>query len=314
MGILNIRPAVRGGSKAIIGIAGVSGSGKTYTALKMARGMVSHPSKIGLLDTENKRGSLYADILDGPFMIGDLYPPFSPARYIEAIKEFQAAGVEVLVIDSGSHEWEGEGGCDDIANAKIGKMANWIGAKRQHKGYMNTVLQCDMNIIFCLRAREKTDFKDPAKPVSLGIQPVCEKNFLFEMTASLLMENEGQTQRWLKMPQFLKPAFGTGNGYLGEETGKKIIEWINTGEKEDPAITKIKSEMLMACEFGLAGVIAIWNNCTPAQKKKLQAHKEICKESAEEYERQAKEAEETPQEGLRNTLAANGVQAKIAMP
>src|ERR1700751_515251 len=115
--ILNIRPAKLGGLKAIIGIAGISGSGKTFTALLMARGMVSKASEIGFLDTENKRGSLYANILDGEFMIGDLYPPFNPERYAEAIKEFQDAGVKVLVIDSVSHEWEGEGGCDDIANA-----------------------------------------------------------------------------------------------------------------------------------------------------------------------------------------------------
>lgn len=313
MGILNIRPAVRGGSKAIIAIAGETGDGKTFTALKIARGMVDKPSDIGFLDTESKRGSLYADILDGPFRIGDLVPPFSPSRYAISIKEFQDAGVKVLVIDSGSHEWEGEGGCDDIANAKIGKMDNWIGAKREHKKFMNTLLHCDMHIIICLRAREKTDFKNPAKPVSLGIKPICEKNFMFEMTASLLMQNQGKTQKWLKMPQFLAAAFGNGDGYLGEATGKKIIEWISTGEKEDPAITKIRSEMLMACEFGLAGVMAVWNKCTAPQKKVLQAHKEVCKESAEEYERQAKEAEETPQETLRGAIA-NGKQAEIVMP
>ncbi|MVT11346.1 AAA family ATPase [Chitinophaga tropicalis] len=302
MGILNIRLAKRGESKAIIGIAGVSGSGKTYTALKIARGMVSKASEIGFLDTENKRGSLYADILDGEFMIGDLYPPFSPSRYRDAIKEFQEAGVKVLVIDSVSHEWEGEGGVDDIANIKMGKsnMPNWILAKREHKAFMNTLLQSTMNIICCLRAREKTDFKNPKEPVSLGIQPVCEKNFMFEMTASLLMENEGKTQKFLKIPEFLRSAFGTGSGYLGEATGKKIIDWINTGEKEDPVITKLKSEMLMACEFGLAGVIAIWNTLTPAQKKKLESHKNMCKESAEEYERQAKMADETPQDSIRN--------------
>lgn len=298
MSIINIRPVKRGESKAIIGIAGVSGSGKTYTALLMARGMVNSASEIGFLDTENKRGSLYADILDAPFMIGDLYPPFSPKRYAEAIKEFQEAGVKVLVIDSISHEWEGEGGCDDIANAKIGKMQNWIGAKREHKGFMNTLLQCNMNIICCLRAREKTDFKNPKEPVSLGIQPICEKNFMFEMTASLLMENEGKTQKFLKMPSFLKKAFGEGSGYLGIETGNKIIEWIDTGEKEDPEITKIKSEMLMACEFGIAGVVSIWNNLTPKQKKILQSHKEICKEAAGEYERQEAESKEMPSEAL----------------
>jgi len=105
MGVLNIRPVESGQSKAVIGIAGVSGDGKTYTALLMARGMVNNATEIGFLDTENKRGSLYADILDGKFMIGDLYPPFSPTRYAEAIREFQEAGVKVLVIDSVTHEW-----------------------------------------------------------------------------------------------------------------------------------------------------------------------------------------------------------------
>src|SRR4051794_32110918 len=152
MGILNIRAAKRGGIKVIIGIAGPSGSGKTLTALYIARGMVSKPWEIGFLDTENQRGSLYADKLDGEFQIGDLYPPFSPQRNRESLKEFQERGVKVLVVDSVSHEWEGEGGCDDIANMKIGKMPNWILAKREHKAFMNTLLQCDMHIIVCLRA------------------------------------------------------------------------------------------------------------------------------------------------------------------
>ncbi len=312
MKVLNIRPATRGQSKAIIGIAGTSGSGKTYTALLIARGMVSKASEIGFLDTENKRGSLYADILDGQFMIGDLYPPFSPKRYSDAIREFQESGAKVLVIDSVSHEWEGEGGCDDIANSKIGKMQNWIGAKREHKGFMNTLLQCNMHIICCIRAREKTDFKDPKNPVSLGIQPVCEKNFMFEMTASLLMENEGKKQTFLKMPEFLRNSFGNGTSYLGIDTGKKILQWINEGEKEDPEVTRVKSEMLMACEFGIAGVIAIWNNLSAPMKKKLEGHKNICKASAQEYENQQKLAELTPGEELRDRIESNGA-TKIEM-
>lgn len=315
MGILNIRPAAVGGGKAIIGIAGISGSGKTYTALQIARGMVDKASEIGFLDTENGRGSLYADILDKPFQIADLYAPFSPSRYRAAIKEFQEAGIKVLVIDSVSHEWEGEGGCDDIAQASLlagKKMPNWVGAKREHKGFMNTLLASDMHIICCIRAREKTDFKNPDKPVSLGIQPVCEKNFMFEMTASLLMGNEGMTQQFLKIPSFLKDAFGDGKGYLGQETGKKIIQWINSGEQEDPVVKKLKSDMLMACEFGLTGVIAIWNTLTPALKKKLNKHKEICKEAAEEYERQANQAKETPQDELRRNQ--NGEPFQLNMP
>lgn len=299
MGILNIRPAKRGESKAIIGIGGVSGSGKTYTALQIARGMVSKPSEIGFLDTENKRGSLYADILDGEFMIADLLPPFSPSRYSQAIKEFQDAGVKVLVIDSVSHEWEGEGGCDDIANAPKAdgserKVANWNGAKREHKRFMNTLLQCDMDVVCCLRAREKIKIekiKGRDEFIPQGIQPIQEKNFMFELTASILMEDSGKRQTFLKMPSFLIPAFGNGIGYIGVSTGKAVRQWLNEGEKENPEITRLKSEMQLSCEAGVAALVKVWESVPKELKPLLLAHKDMCKESALEYERQRRESD-----------------------
>lgn len=261
MSILNIRPAVRSGSKVVIGIAGVSGSGKTYSALKLARGMVNNTNEIGFLDTENKRGSLYADILDGQFLIGDLFPPFSPSRYAEAIKEFQNAGVKVLVVDSVSHEWEGDGGCEDIANAPLlngKKMADWKRAKSEHKKFMNALLQSDMHIIACIRAREKTDFKNPKQPVSLGIQPITEKNFMFEMTASMMMWNEGINQQFLKMPEALRPIFGNGDQYMSEHHGKALIDWVNSGVKVDSELERYKSDMQMATEGGLEHLKSEW--------------------------------------------------------
>ncbi len=317
MSILNIRDAERVATKVIIALAGQTGQGKTYTALQIARGMVSNPSKIGFLDTENGRGSLYSNILDGKFKIGDLYAPFSPKRYSLAIKDFQDAGMEVLIIDSGSHEWEGVGGCDDIANGPKAdgtprKVANWVGAKREHKEFVNTLLYSNMHIIVCLRAREKTDFTITDKPKSLGIQPICEKNFMYEMTASIMVENSGRTQTHIKVPSFLQSAFGDGKDYLGIKTGKAIIDWVNKGEKESPEITKIKSEMLMACEYGLDQVLVIWNKLTADQKKLLNAHKEICKASAEEYDKQAKEADQSPAENL--AQRQEGSQLKIDMP
>lgn len=289
MGVLNIRPVVAGQSKALIGIAGQSGDGKTYTALQIARGMVNNPSEIGFLDTENKRGSLYADILDGPFMIGDLYPPFSPVRYSQSIKEFQEAGVKVLIIDSVTHEWEL--GCEEIAyapkaNGEPRKIADWVTAKREHKKFMNVLLQSDMDIICCIRAREKTDFTNIEKPASLGIQPICEKNFMFEMTASIMMFENGTVQKHLKVPSFLKESFGDGKGYLGIDTGKKIRKWLDTGEKEDPVISKIKSDALMACEQGTESLNNLWKSLTKEQQKniKIISHFTLCKESAKAYD------------------------------
>lgn len=288
--VINIKNAEKGTTKAIIGIAGVSGSGKTYTALKIARGMVSSASKIGLLDTENGRGAMYADILDNKFLIGGLIPPFSPTRYVESIKQFQQAGVEVLIIDSISHEWEGDGGCEDIANQPLKqnkKMADWITAKREHKAFMNALLHCSMHIICCIRAREKMDFANPTKPVSLGIQPICEKNFLFEMTASIMIENEGRELRHLKMPQFLKEAFRPMGGYLDEMTGERIVSVLGSGDTE---LAKIKSDMLIASNSGVNGVVKIWNKLSLSQKKQLEAHKNMCKEAAEAFEKSEKES------------------------
>ena len=258
MSILNIRPAVRAGSKLVIGIAGQSGSGKTLTALYMARCMVDIASEFGFLDTENRRGSLYADELDGPFMIADLFYPFTPARYAEAIKEFQAAGTKVLIVDSISHEWES--GCMEIAEAPLlrgKKMADWKKAKAEHKKMMTVLLQSDMHIICCIRAAEKMDFTSPSKPVSLGVQPLCEKNFMFEMTASIMMYNEGMNQQHLKVPKDLKAVFGDGTTYLGAETGKAILDWVNSGEC-DPEMDSYRNKMQLASNGGCDELKAAW--------------------------------------------------------
>ena len=255
MGILNIREAVRAGSRVVIGICGPSGSGKTYTALKIAEGMVDDTKKIGFLDTENKRGSLYADILSGSFLIGDLFAPFSPARYRQAIEEFQSAGVEVLVIDSVSHCWEGDGGCEEIAAAS-GKMPNWKLAKSEHKKFMSALLQSNMHIIVCVRARDKVDFKNPREPVALGLQPICEKNFMFEMTASMMMWNSGKNQQFLKMPSDLISVFGDGSDYLTKSHGKSLIDWVNKGEKIDAELENWRSKLQMKTNDGLEALKA----------------------------------------------------------
>lgn len=275
MSILNIRPAVRAGSKLVIGIAGQSGSGKTFTALQIARGMVDHAGEIGFLDTENRRGSLYADVLDSQFMIGDLFYPFSPERYATAIKEFQAAGVKVLVIDSVSHEWES--GCAEIAEKPLlnGKrMADWKKAKSEHKKFMNVLLQSDMHVICCIRAAEKMDFSNPSKPVSIGIQPLCEKNFMFEMTASIMMFNEGQNQQHMKIPQDLKEVFGDGTSYLGASTGKSIVDWVNSGEC-DHELESFRNQMQLASNDGCEALTNAWKSMPQHMQDKMQSQRSV---------------------------------------
>ena len=282
-----IRTAERQGARLLIQLSGVSGSGKTYTALQLAYGLAGNDaSKVILADTENRRGSLYADCLPGgaKFRIIDFYAPFSPARYLEAIEAAGKAGAEVLVIDSVSHCWEGPGGCQDIANAT--RFPDWKRAKAEHKRFMTYMLQCPAHIIACTRAREKMDFSDPKNPQPLGLQPIQEANFSYEATVSLMMHDQGRRQDVLKCPAELQAVLGRGQGYLGAADGQALRQWVDGGIKVDPAIEHHRGMLLNATEQGLKVLQDAWTS-TPASIRKAlgDQFKEQLKAAAVEYEK-----------------------------
>jgi len=275
---IQIRKAQREGARLVIGIAGVSGSGKTFTALQLAWGMANgDASKVGFLDTENRRGSLYADALvskDGTvnqFLIGDLYAPFSPQRYIDAILEFQKAGVEVLIIDSVTHEWEGVGGCQEIAQNTSSRMADWKRAKAEHKRFMNALLQSDMHVICCIRAREKTDFSNPKEPKALGLQPIQEQNFMFEMTASVMMHDQGMRQEVLKCPADLISILGRCTGYVSAKDGLELRKWVDGAKKLDPQVEHWRNRLQSIAEQGSSAIDSQLAEVPEAIRKKLGA-------------------------------------------
>lgn len=277
MAVVDIREAIRQGARVVIGLAGISGSGKTRTALELAFGLANYNArKIGFLDTENRRGSLYADVLKDAagktqrFMIGDLFAPFSPQRYIDAILQFQALGVEVLVMDSVTHEWEGTGGCEEIAYAENSRMADWNTAKREHKRFMNIMLQSHMHVIACIRAREKVSIEKVAgKTVvtPLGILPVQEKNFMFEMTASVMMLNEGKGQQVMKCPEDLRSILGRQEGYITAADGKRLRDWVDGALPLDAKVELAKATLQTTTEKGLAALELAWKE-TPKEVRK----------------------------------------------
>lgn len=281
-----IRKAQRQGARLLIQLSGVSGSGKTYTALQLAYGLAGNRAdKVVMIDTENRRGSLYADSLPQPFNIIDFYAPFSPGRYIQAIEAACNAGAEVIVIDSVTHEWESEGGCEWIANQT--RFPDWKRAKAEHKRFMTYMLQCPAHIIACTRAREKVDFSDPKNPRPLGIQPIQEKNFSYEATVSLMMHDQGKRQDVLKCPAELQAVLGRGHGYLGVADGQALRHWVDGGAKVDPAIEHHRGLLLNVTERGVEALRSAWK-ATPAgiQKKLGAAFLEQLKAAAAEYDAQ----------------------------
>lgn len=302
MGIINIQPVQREGARLLIVLCGVSGSGKTKTAIELAYGMTNGDgTKIGFLDTENGRGKLYADEVPTPYLYGELKPPFSPVRYVQAIDEFAKTGVEVLIVDSGSHEYEGIGGVQDIAEAGNPRMPNWNKAKSAHKSFMSAVLSSPFHIILCLRAREKAkpekqwiEGKEKTVYVDLGLQPITEKNVVFEATASLMLHSEGTKQESIKVPGPLRAILGRGEGYITQADGKAIRAWVDGAKQLDPKVEHHRGLLQMAAEKGMAELQSAWKATPAAIKHAIGPHgcPDELKASAVAFDQARREAEE----------------------
>lgn len=325
--IFQIEEAQREGARLVLGLGGISGGGKTYTALQLAWGMANFDSsKVGLMCTENKRGRLYSDVLKDAqgrvhrFKVGDLVAPFSPDRYVEGIQAFVDAGVEVLVIDSVSHEWEGIGGCEDIAHAGNPRVPKWNDAKSAHKRFMNALLASPIHVIACMRAREKVKLVKQNGQTAfepLGVLPIQEKNFTFELTASMMLWNGGRTRDVLKVPADLAPIFGDvgqREGYLTAEAGKRIREWVDGAKKLDPDVQRARDTLNMTAEQGLAALQAAWK-ALPAKIKAAigpNGCPEDLKKAAEAFDRQRAEAasrsSDAAADDLNNAVLGDGAQ------
>jgi len=233
-----LKPAVREGVYVIIGLAGASGSGKTWTALLLASGLVGD-GKIGVIDTEARRALHYADQFKFEHL--DFTPPFNPLRYIEALKVLEDAGCKVAIIDSGSHAHAGDGGLLDMHEAELNRMAGndwkkreacsmaaWVKPKGEQKRFVQKMLQCRMHIIFCLRAEEKVKMEkrdNKTVIVNIGWQPICEKNLPYEMTCSFVLDptNPGVPIP-VKLQEQHKHIFPL-NKQIDRECGVKLAEW-----------------------------------------------------------------------------------------
>jgi len=247
-------PAKREQVSLLIALAGASGSGKTYSALRLARGM-SPNGKIAFIDTEARRGLHYAE--EFSFLHSDMRPPFAPIRFMEGIAAAEGAGAEVVIIDSFSHEHDGIGGlidwADRLAADGVKSPGNWKEPKSGHKKLMNALLQCRASIIFCLRADEKisierheVDGRMKTVVVPLGWMPICEKRFMFEMTASFTLTPDRPGVPHFDLPHKLQSqhrAFFSDEQPITEDSGRMLAEWARGGSpvSSRAAITGVES-------------------------------------------------------------------------
>jgi len=276
MGILNITPAERAGAHLLIQLYGPPRSGKTYTALRIARGMVGPKGRIGVLDTESGRARLYSDKVPGGFVVGELTPPYTPRRYLEAIGEFLAYGVDILVVDSFSHCWEGPGGVLEMAdqaeeNGKKGLM-KWLMPKRDYKKLVSFLLSTRLHMILCSRAKQPLLEAIVEGEKTLVIQPwepIQDKRLKYEMTIVVPMTLDGMYETEagrLKVPADLAHLFQ--GALLDERTGAAIAEWINGGKPVDHALELLRRAAFEAASGGSHAFKKWWNEASVRSRRK----------------------------------------------
>ncbi len=221
---MELKVAQRKRAKIKLGLQGPSGSGKTYSALLMAFGLCNDWSKIAVIDSENHSADLYAHL--GSYNVLHLYQPFNPERYIEAIEVCENSGMEVIIIDSISHEWEGAGGILDLHGRMTGNsFVNWNKVTPRHNAFVQKILQSNVHIISTIRSKQDyvlTEKNGKNVPEKVGLKGVTREGLDYELMIVFELDlKHYSTATKDRSSLFIdKPSFIITKG-----TGKVIKEW-----------------------------------------------------------------------------------------
>ncbi len=227
-------------------LCGVSGSGKTYSAILLAKGL---GGRVAMIDTENGSGEMYADIAD--YDVAVLAPPFSPAAYINAIKEAEREGYNVLIIDSLSHAWSGQGGVLEMVDKQAATSRSnnsytaWRNVTPEHNRLVDAILQCRMHVIVCMRSKTAYELQENERgkkvPVKVGLAPIQRDGMEYEFTIVFDIDRE---RHYAIASKDRTGLFEGKIEPITPETGELIRQWIDGGI-EAPLQPAPKADMQM---------------------------------------------------------------------
>lgn len=218
-----------------IGIEGPSGAGKTMGALLIAKGLATSLDNIALVDTENGSGELYADDprVGYTYMYARMEPPFTPAKYVQLIKECVEAGVEVLVLDSLSHAWKYILSYKETLDSRGGNSyANWGKAKPIYDELKNAILFSPLHIIACMRSKAEysvqTNAAGKSEVKKLGVNPIAEPENEYEFTCVFTVDKEHMATT-LMTGKDRTGLFGDDPSFrISDDTGKLLRTWLSS--------------------------------------------------------------------------------------
>jgi hypothetical protein len=224
-----------------LGLVGPAGSGKTMTGLRIAHGL---GGRIAVIDTERGSASLYAGERGLGFDVLEL-ETYEARHFIEAIADAEAAGYEVLVIDSLSHAWAGKGGILEFVDKAAkrsggGSFSGWRDATPLHNQLVDAILGAKMHIICTLRSKvehviEQVNGKTTVRKV--GLQPVQRDGLEYEFTVVGDVNQDHELIVTKTRAAFLKDAIVRE---AGEELGKQLRAWLGSGDAPAPAPVRVE--------------------------------------------------------------------------
>jgi hypothetical protein len=245
--MVQIRKARRSATKLRLLLTGPSGAGKTWGALQIANGM---GGKTVVIDTEEGSSDLYDHLHD--FDVIDLRPPFSPERYIEAIKAAEEAGYEVIVIDSVTHCWSGPGGCleilEDVAKAQF-RGNTWSAFSvitPRWRAFVDAILRSPAHVICCGRSKTETaqvDDHGKKKVAKLGMKLEARDGLEFEFTCVLDLIHDGH---YATVSKDRTGLFAGDPKPITPATGERLAAWLAGGT---PTVTPPSEKYLQAAAF-----------------------------------------------------------------
>lgn len=235
---IQIRKAARQKAKLRIGLSGPSGSGKTYSALILGKGITGNLEKITIIDTENRSADLYSHL--GNYNVITIEAPYTPEKYIEAITACEKAGMELVIIDSVSHEWDGKGGLlesnEIIAQSKFkgNTWAAWSVTTPRHQKFIESITGASMHIITTARSKTDTIQTEDKKIKKVGLKEIQREGFEYELTLNFNLDRD---KHYAIASKDRTGIFSEVDPFvITEETGKTLREWSEAGTQEKPVI------------------------------------------------------------------------------
>jgi len=239
---MELRKSERKKAKIKLALQGSAGSGKTYSALLIAKGLIGGDfTKTAIIDTENGSADLYAHL--GNYNVVTMQPPYSPERFIEAIILCEKAGMEVIVIDSISHCWDYL--LDLHSNMPGNSFTNWGKITPRQNAFINKILQSNAHIISTMRVKQDyvlNQKNGKMVPEKVGLKAIQRNDLDYEFTivfdvdiAHQVKASKDRTGLFIDKPEFV----------INAATGKKIKQWCEEG------IGSVREEVqleIMACE------------------------------------------------------------------